>query len=68
MLLVIGLIIGLAAGVAAGYIVRHRQGMAKIGSAEARAISLISEAEREAETKKREVAVQAQDEALRLRQ
>jgi len=68
MLLVIGLIIGLAGGVAAGYIVRHRQGMAKIGSAEARAITLIGEAEREADTKKREIIVQAQDEALRLRQ
>ena len=68
MLLVIGLIIGLAGGVAAGYIVRHRQGMAKIGSAEARAITLIGEAEREADTKRREIIVQAQDEALRLRQ
>jgi len=68
MLLVIGLIIGLAGGVTAGYLVRHRQGMAKIGSAEARAITLIGEAEREADTKRREIVVQAQDEALRLRQ
>jgi len=68
MLLAIGLIVGLAAGVAAGYVVRHRQGLAKIGSAEARAGVLIGDAEREAETKKREIVVQAQDEALRLRQ
>jgi len=68
MLLVIGLIIGLAGGVTAGYLVRHRQGLAKIGSAEARAITVIGEAEREADTKRREIVVQAQDEALRLRQ
>ncbi|TML79969.1 MAG: ribonuclease Y [Actinobacteria bacterium] len=68
MLLVIGLIVGLVAGVAAGYLARHRQGLAKIGSAEARAHVVIAEAEREAETNKREVIVRAQDEALRLRQ
>ena len=68
MLLVIGLIVGLVAGVAAGYFARHRQGLAKIGSAEARAHVMIAEAEREAETNKREVIVRAQDEALRLRQ
>ena len=68
MLLVIGLIVGLVAGVAAGYFARHRQGLAKIGSAEARAHVVIAEAGREAETNKREVIVRAQDEALRLRQ
>ena len=44
MLLVIGLIVGLAAGIAAGYVARHRQGLARIGSAEARASGLIGEA------------------------
>jgi ribonuclease Y len=68
MSLVIGLLIGLAAGVAAGYVVRHRQGLARIGSAEARATSIIGEAEREAETKKRELLVGAQDEVLKIRQ
>jgi len=68
MSLVIGLLIGLAAGVAAGYVVRHRQGLARIGSAEARATSIIGEAEREAETKKREILVGAQDEVLKIRQ
>src|SRR5437763_16066585 len=68
MLLVIGLIVGLVAGVAAGYFARHRQGLAKIGSAEARAHVVIAEAGREAETNKREVIVRAQDEALRVRQ
>src|SRR6266568_135069 len=66
--IVIGLLLGLAAGAAAGYGLRHRQGLARIGSAEARASTLIGEAEREAETKKREIVVRAQDEALRLRQ
>ncbi|MGZ4119143.1 MAG: ribonuclease Y [Actinomycetota bacterium] len=68
MFLVIGLIIGLAAGIAAGYLARHRQGLARIGSAEARASGLIGEAEREAETRKREIIVHAQDESLRVRQ
>jgi ribonuclease Y len=68
MLLVIGLLIGIPLWGAIGYVLRHRQGIAKIGSAEARAITLIGEAEREADTKKREIIVQAQDEALRLRQ
>ena len=68
MLLVIGLLIGIPLWGAVGYVLRHRQGMAKIGSAEARASVLIGEAEREAETKRREIVVQAQDEALRLRQ
>ena len=68
MLLVIGLLIGIPLWGAIGYVLRHRQGMAKIGSSEQRAISLIGEAEREAETKRREIIVQAQDEALRLRQ
>src|SRR6266568_1591997 len=66
--IVIGLLLGLGAGVAGGYVLRHRQGLARIGSAEARARSLIGEAEREADTKKREIVVRAQDEALRLRQ
>jgi ribonucrease Y len=65
--LVIGILIGLAAGALGGYIIRHRQGLASVGSAEKRAAGLIGEAERDADTKRREVLVQAQDEALQLR-
>jgi ribonuclease Y len=68
MLLAIGLIAGLAAGAAAGYFVRNRRGLAQAGSAEARARTLIEEAERQAETTRREVLVQAQGDALKLRQ
>ncbi len=68
MAIVIGLIIGLAVGGFIGYLVRHRQGLARVGSVEERAGRILAEAEREAETKKREVLVGAQDETLRLRQ
>jgi len=68
MTLVIGLFVGLAVGVLAGYLIRHRKGLMAIGSAEARAKGLIGEAERETETQRREILVQVQDEALKLRQ
>jgi ribonuclease Y len=67
MWLVIGVLIGLAGGAAAGYVLRNRQGIAQVGSAEARARQMVEEAEREAETRKRELVVGAQDEVLRLR-
>lgn len=67
MWLVIGVLIGLAGGAAVGYMVRNRQGLAQVGSAEARARQLLDEAEREGETRRRELLVGAQDEVLRMR-
>jgi ribonucrease Y len=66
--IIIGLLVGVAGGAIGGYVLRHRQGLARIGSAESRASGLIGEAEREAERKKREILLSAQDETLRLRQ
>src|SRR5262245_27756868 len=66
--IVIGLILGIAAGAAAGYIIRNKQGEARIGSAEARAADLLDSAKREADTQAREVLVAAQDEGLKMRQ
>lgn len=60
-------IVGLLAGAAVGYLVRDRRGVADLGSAEAKAKGLLAEAKREADTRSREVLVQAQDEALKMR-
>lgn len=60
-------IVGLLAGAAVGYMVRDRRGVADLGSAEAKAKGLLAEAKREADTRSREVLVQAQDEALKMR-
>jgi ribonuclease Y len=68
MLLVIGLIVGLVAGAAAGYAIRERRGAGMVGSAETRARAILTDAEHEADTKRREITVAAQDESLRLRQ
>jgi len=64
---VLGILIGLAAGAAAGYQIRHRQGLARAGAAESRARDVISDAERQAETTKRELLVEARDEAQEIR-
>jgi len=65
---VIGIILGLAAGIVAGYVIRHRQGLSRVDAAETRARGLIDDAEREADTHRREMLVQARDEALAVRQ
>lgn len=60
-------LLGAAAGLAAGYFIRDRRGIASMGSAEQRAKLMVDDAKREAETARREIIVQAQDEALTLR-
>jgi ribonuclease Y len=66
--LVIGAIIGIAVGIAAGYWVRHTRAAAQVGSAESKARDLLAEAQREAETVRREASVEAKNEILGLRQ
>lgn len=71
MAIVIGILvgcIGLAGGFTLGYIIRQRQAAARVGTAEQRAQTLIAEAQREAEAKRREAIVGAQDEVIRVRQ
>jgi ribonucrease Y len=60
-------VVALLAGAAAGYAFRDRRGVADLGSAEARAKTLISDAKREADAERRSVVAAAQDEALRIR-
>jgi ribonucrease Y len=66
--IVIGLVLGLFAGAVAGYVVRKSMAEKQVGSAEARARTLLQEAERNAEAAKREALVEAKDEVYRMRQ
>jgi ribonuclease Y len=66
--IVIGLVLGLIAGVGAGYLIRKSMAEKEVGSAEARARMLLHEAERNAESAKREALVEAKDEIYRMRQ
>ena len=58
-------VICLAIGVLGGYLYRKRIGEAAIGSAEAKAQSIIEEAEKLGETKKKEALIEAKEEILR---
>jgi ribonuclease Y len=63
----IGLILGLLVGTGIGYAIRAAAGRREVDSAEARAKSLLQDAEREAEATRREALVEAKDEIYRLR-
>ena len=65
--IVIGLI-GLLVGIGAGYVARQVMAQREATSAEARAKTVIAEAQREAESIKREAAVEAKDQVFKLRQ
>jgi ribonuclease Y len=63
----IGLILGLLVGTGIGYAIRAAAGRREVDSAEARAKTLLQDAEREAEATRREALVEAKDEIYRLR-
>ncbi|MCA1693705.1 MAG: ribonuclease Y, partial [Actinobacteria bacterium] len=63
----IGLVLGLLAGAGAGYLVRKAMAEREITSAEARAKTLLQDAQREADSAKREAALEAKDEVYRMR-
>ncbi|MPZ92134.1 MAG: ribonuclease Y [Actinobacteria bacterium] len=65
--IVIGLVIGLLAGAAGGYFVRKSQAEKEVGSAEARAKTILESAGREAEAAKREALIEAKDEIFQMR-
>src|SRR5680860_672874 len=58
--IVIGLVIGLLAGAVGGYFVRKSQAEKEVGSAEARAKTILESAGRDAEAAKREALIEAQ--------
>ncbi|MGH2693465.1 MAG: ribonuclease Y [Actinomycetota bacterium] len=66
--IVIGLVLGLFAGIGVGFAVRKAMAEKQVGSAEARAKSILQEAQRGAESAKREALVEAKDEMFRMRQ
>ncbi|MBQ9717302.1 MAG: DUF3552 domain-containing protein, partial [Clostridia bacterium] len=57
-------VICLVIGSAGGYFYRKRVGEAAIGSAEAKAQSIVEEAEKLGETKKKEALIEAKEEIL----
>ncbi len=61
------LILALAVGYAVGYIMRKKTAEAAIGSAEKEAESIILEAKKTAETRKKEILVEAKEESLKTR-
>ncbi|MGE5381686.1 MAG: ribonuclease Y [Methylocystaceae bacterium] len=61
-------VIALAAGIVTGYIIRRTLAERQIGSAEQEAVRLVEEAGHEAETKKKEILVEAKEEIHRSRQ
>src|SRR3990170_3631248 len=65
--IVIGLVIGLLAGAAGGYFVRKSQAEKEVGSAEARAKTILESAGRESEAAKREALIEAKDEIFQMR-
>ncbi|HEV2756723.1 MAG TPA: ribonuclease Y [Actinomycetota bacterium] len=65
--IVIGLFLGLLIGAGAGYAYRQSVAQKEVTSAEARARTVLADAEREAEAAKREALVEAKDEIFRMR-
>ncbi|MGD9567925.1 MAG: ribonuclease Y [Sedimentibacter sp.] len=64
--IIVGIICAII-GIIVGFIIRKNISESKIGSAEAEAKRLIDEATKDAETKKKEILVEAKDEAHKMR-
>jgi ribonucrease Y len=65
--IIIGLLLGLLAGTGIGYLVRKAMGEREVASAEARARTLVQDAQRESEATKREALVEAKDQIHSMR-
>ncbi|HYN36336.1 MAG TPA: ribonuclease Y [Actinomycetota bacterium] len=66
--IIIGGLIGLLVGAGIGYVARKTMAVREADSAEVRAKTIVQDAEREAEARRREALVEAKDEAFKLRQ
>jgi ribonuclease Y len=66
--IVIGLVLGLLVGGGAGYLYRKSMGEREATSAEARARTMLEDAQKDAERTKREALVEAKDEVFKMRQ
>ena len=65
--IILGGLIGLLVGAAIGYAARKAMAAREVDSAEARAKTIVQEAERDAEARRREAQVEAKDEVFRMR-
>jgi ribonuclease Y len=67
-IIIVGALAGIVVGFAIGTSYQRKQSATMLGSAEQQARAVLEDARRQAETTRRETAVEARDEALRLRQ
>ncbi|MDQ4065582.1 MAG: ribonuclease Y [Actinomycetota bacterium] len=65
--IVIGLVLGLLAGGGIGYVVRQTMAQREATSAESRAKTMLADAQREAESIRREATLEAKDQVFKLR-
>ncbi|MBA3432017.1 MAG: ribonuclease Y [Actinobacteria bacterium] len=65
--IIIGLLLGLLAGTGIGYVLRKSMAEKEVASAEARAKTLLSDAQRDSEATKREALVEAKDQIHSMR-
>ena len=65
--MIVGVLLGLAAGAAAGYVARKSISGKRVGTAEARAARLVSDAQREAESVVRQSLVEVKEEISAMR-
>ncbi|MCI6232588.1 MAG: ribonuclease Y [Selenomonas sp.] len=65
---ILAVIIAVLIGAGAGYTARKRSAEAQIGSAEAEAVKIVSDAEEKAEARKKELMLEAKEDIHRLRQ
>ena len=65
---ILAVIIAVIIGAGAGYTARKRSAEAQIGSAEAEAVKIVSDAEEKAEARKKELMLEAKEDIQRLRQ
>ncbi|MDD6699014.1 MAG: ribonuclease Y [Veillonellaceae bacterium] len=68
MVTILAVIIAVIIGAGAGYTARKRSAEAQIGSAEAEAVKIVSDAEEKAEARKKELMLEAKEDIHRLRQ
>lgn len=65
---ILAVVVALVVGLGLGYVIRRSISEAKIGSAEARALKMLEDAQRDADAKHKEVLLEAKEESHRIRQ
>lgn len=65
---ILAVVVALLLGLGIGYVIRRSLSEAKIGTAEARALKILEDAQREADAKHKELLIEAKEESHRIRQ